>query len=442
MKRVLVLGAGMVSRPLISWLLSKGHHLTVAEMNKEKALEVTGGHPAAIAVSLDARNEEELDALIAKHDLVVSLLPATMHLVVANFCVKRQKSMITTSYQSQGMAELKNAIEESGILILNEMGLDPGIDHMTARRIIDRVHAKQGQVTEFYSLCGALPAPESADNPLGYKFTWSPTGVMTASMNGARFLVNGQEANISPEKLFADTGKIEFPEVGILDVYPNRDSVIYIEDYGIEEVKSIMRGTLRLPGWCETLDAMKKLGLLDNQPMQLEGRSYFNLIERKTGTLYPQYECQIAKFLGVEESSVAISALKWLGYFSNETISRVVDSPFNITCDLMFRKMMLKPGERDMVVMHHEFQVKYPGDREERIFSRMLEFGIPGGDSAIARTVALPAAIAAHLILTDEITAKGLKRPFSPEIYEPVLSLLEKEGILMKEEVKQVGLIL
>lgn len=436
MKRVLVLGAGMVSRPLVVWLLGKGYFLTVADMNKDKAVHVIGEHPAAHAITFDAKNEEELDALIEKHDLVVSLLPATMHLQVARFCIKRQKNLITTSYQSPGMLELKTAIDESGILVLNEMGLDPGIDHMSAKRVIDRVHAQQGQVTEFYSLCGALPAPEAADNPLAYKFSWSPYGVMAASMNGARYLVNGEEVTIAPELLFADPGKIDFPEVGVLEVYPNRDSVSYINDYGIDEVRTILRGTLRLPGWCETLHAMKTLGLLDNQPMNFEHMSYFNLIERKTGTLYPQYECQIAKFLSIEETSNAIRALKWLGFFSNDPIGHSVDTPFNITCDLMFKKMMLKETERDMIVMQHEFQVKYPGDREERITARLLEYGPPGGDSAIARTVALPAAIAADLILSGELTLTGLLRPFMPEIYEPVLRKLEEEGIVLKEEVR------
>lgn len=436
MKNILVLGAGMVSKPLVAWLSGRDYHLVIADMNKTKADQLAAEYRNVKSFFLDAKNEDELDSLVAGNDLVISLLPAAMHLIVAKLCIQNRKPLITTSYQSPGMLELKQKIEESGILVLNEMGLDPGIDHMTAKRLIDRVHAQQGQVKEFYSLCGALPAPEFADNPLGYKFTWSPAGVMAASMNGATFLLKGEELHVPSEQLFEDPVAIQFPEVGRLDMYPNRDSVSYIAEYGIEEVQSMLRGTLRLPGWCQALDSLKKLGLLDTQPMDMENMSFFNLIERKTGTLYPQYECQIAKFLHIKETDVAIKALNWLGFFSNNSIGRLMDSPFNVTCDLMFTKMMLRDNERDMIVMQHEMQVKYPGDREERITSRMLEYGTTGGDTAIARTVALPAAIAADLILTGQLQLNGLLRPLLPEIYEPVLAKLEEEGIMMKEEVR------
>lgn len=435
MKKVLVLGAGMISRPLVAYLLNKGYNLTVADMNRQKSLAVTGGHESANAVILDANNEEEVEQLISSHDIVVSLLPNTMHLPVAKLCIRQKRSLVTTSYQSQGMLELKPLIEESGITIINEMGLDPGIDHMSARKIIDRVHAQQGQVHNFYSLCGALPAPEAADNPLAYKFSWSPKGVMMASLSNARYLINGEVVEVSGDHLFYQPFRIDYPELGMLDVYPNRDSVLYISEYGIEEVKTMMRGTIRLPGWCETINAMKQLGLLDQQAITMEHMSYFNLLERKLGTLYPEYEAQLAKFLKIDTTSSAIKSLRWLGFFSNEQIGRLVDSPFNVTCDLMFAKMMLQPEDRDMVVMQHELLVKYPGNREERIISRLLEYGDPTGDTAIARTVALPAAIAVDLILTGQLTQTGLLRPLSAEIYEPVLKKLEEEGIVLREEV-------
>ncbi len=436
MKKVLVLGAGMVSRPLVNYLLNKGYILTLADMNRSKALSILNNHPNGTPVVLDANNEDDLEDLIFSHDLVVSLLPYPMHTQVLRQCIRHKTSMVTTSYQSQAMLELKPYIEESGIVVLNEMGLDPGLDHMSAKKLIDRVHSMHGQVTNFYSLCGALPAPEAADNPLAYKFTWSPRGVMSASLNSAHYLINGEEVTVSADQLFYKPFKVDFPEVGVLEVYPNRDSVAYIEDYAIPEAKTMLRGTLRLPGWCETLDAMKKLGLLDMQPINMEDMSYFNLIERKVGTLYPLYECQIAKFLQIEETSPAIRSIKWLGFPSNDIIGKSFESPFNVTCDLMFSKMMLKEDERDMVLMQHELMVKYPGDREERILSRLVDYGTPGEDTAIARTVALPAAIAVDLILSGQLTQKGLLRPFSPDIYIPVLEQLEKVGIVLEEEVK------
>ncbi len=434
MKKILVLGAGMVSNPLVTWLLSKDYQLTLADMNKAKAESILLGHPNSTAVELDVKNEEELDILISDTDLVISLLPANMHLQVAKFCIKHKTSLITTSYQHPGMAELSSQIEESGIIVLNEMGLDPGIDHMSAMKLIDRVHANQGEVVSFYSLCGALPAIEAIDNPLAYKFTWSPLGVMNASLSGARYLRMGQEVVIPPESLFKETFAVEFPEVGMMDVYPNRDSVSYISEYQIPEVSTMMRGTLRFPGWCETIDALKSLGLLDTQIIPLQDLSYFNLIERKTGTLYPEYECQIARFLKIPEDSVAIKSLKWLGFFSNEKIGKAIDSPFNVTCDLMFGKMMLNETETDMVLLQHEMLVKYPFDKEEKLYSRLYKTGDINGDTAIAKTVALPAAIAADLILSGKIKVKGLLRPLIREIYEPVLAGLEKAGICMIEE--------
>lgn len=435
MNKILVLGAGLVSRPLVKYLLNKGYHLTVADMDAEKVASVINKHSNGKAVGLDAKNEEQLDNIISQHDLVISLLPANMHLLVAKFCIKRAKSLITTSYQSPGMAELKSMIDESGITVINEMGLDPGIDHMSAKRIIDRVHSMQGQVVNFYSLCGALPSPESANNPLRYKFTWSPMGVLNATLSNARYLSNGNETVVSNESLFRWPVVIDYPEIGPLEVYPNRDSISYIAEYGINEVQSMMRGTIRFPGWCAMIDGFLKLGLLDTQPIAMEKMSYFNLIERKVGTLYPEYEKQISDFLNIEENSIAIQALSWLGYFSNNKIGKSVDSAFNVTADLMFSKMLPAPGDTDMIVMQHELLVKYPDEHEEMIRSRMLLYGEADGDSAIAKTVALPAAITADMILSGRLKVKGLLRPFIPEIYELVLQHLEEEGIHMTEEI-------
>jgi saccharopine dehydrogenase-like NADP-dependent oxidoreductase len=261
---------------------------------------------------------------------------------------------------------------------------------------------------------------------------------MLASTHSALYLHEGKEVSVPSELLFHNPFKIEVPEVGTLDVYPNRDSLAYIDEYGIPEVQTMLRGTLRLPGWCESMDAIKQLGLLDMQPILMANMSYFNLIERMVGTLYPDYTAQIAKFLNIEETSPAIMALGWLGFFSNELINKESESPFNITCDLMFSKMILQDADHDMVVLQHEMQVKYPDDREERITSLLIEHGSMETDTAISRTVAIPAAIVVDLILKDEITLKGLLRPFMREIWEPVLDKLEEAGIVFKEHVKQL----
>ncbi|HAJ99212.1 MAG TPA: saccharopine dehydrogenase, partial [Bacteroidales bacterium] len=262
MKKVLILGAGMISKPIISYLLEKGKFVTVATQYLLEAQEKIMGHPNGNAVEWTVDKTDELEALVAQHDITVSLLPWIYHVMVAKCCIKHRKDMLTTSYVKPEMHALHTDAENAGILILNELGLDPGIDHMGAMRIIDHIHGKGGSVDEFYSICGALPAPEAANNPFRYKFSWSPKGVVMAGNNNAKFLRNGNVVDVPTKDLFKKPLKILFPEVGSLEIYPNRDSMPYIALYGIPEVKTMMRGTFRHPGWCESMDAMKALGLI------------------------------------------------------------------------------------------------------------------------------------------------------------------------------------
>jgi len=434
MKKVLVLGAGMVSKPIIQYLLGKGIGVVVASPMKERADEIIGGNPLGSSVDWSMENKEMLDALVAGTDITVSLLPYAFHSDVALVSLRNRKSLVTTSYVQPGIRALDSEARNAGIIFLNETGLDPGIDHMSAMKIIDHIHGSGGKVTKFYSLCGALPAPEAADNPMKYKFSWSPKGVILASRNSALYLKDGHKVSIEPVNLFKDRFLFDFPGVGELEVYPNRDSLSYIDIYKIPEVTTMYRGTFRYPGWCETLDLMKQLNMLDDSKGDYRGMSFSGFLAERAGLDKNGLRNSLAEKFRLQYDSVALKSLEFLGFFSDEQMNYGTTSPFEIVSDRMIERMGLRSGERDMVVMQHIFLAEYPDGRKEVIRSSMLDFGSVSTDTAISRTVALPAAIAVQMILEKKINLAGVYRPVIPEIYEPVLNELKKLGIEMNEE--------
>lgn len=341
--------------------------------------------------------------------------------------------MVTTSYVSEEMKKLDKEAKDAGILILNEIGVDPGFDHMTAMRIIDKVHSAGGKILEFYSLCGALAAPEEADNPFRYKFSWSPRGVVIAANNRARFLKNGEVIDIPTENLFKNPLQINFPEIGEMEVYPNRDSLAYIDIYHLPEVKTMFRGTFRYPNWCESMDAMKALGLISFEKQNFEGKTYKEVVAKQLGVYPSNVKEKVVERLNLGLESPAIEAMDWLGYFSNSRINIKEGSTFDITTDLMRSKMMLPEGARDMVIMLHSFLIEKADGTKEVIKSHMLNFATEQ-DTSIARTVALPAAIAVKMILEEKIKDTGVHIPIAKTIYEPVLNELKTLGISMEEE--------
>ncbi len=435
MKKVLILGAGMVVKPIVTYLLDKGYFVTVATRTRSKAEDMIHGHPNGAAVAWTVDNSEVLDEMIATHDLTVSLLPWIHHIMVAKHCIKHKKNMVTTSYVKPEMKALDQEAKDAGIIILNELGLDPGIDHMGAMRIIDHVHNHGGKVEEFYSICGALPAPEAATNPFKYKFSWSPKGVVMAGNNDGNYLRHGKVKYIPTQDLFKNPLSVDFPGVGKLEIYPNRDSMPYVELYGIPETKTMMRGTFRYPGWCESLDAMKALKLISSDNYDFTGKTYAEMVAMLIGEAdASNIREKAARFLGLPIDAYALDALEWLGVFGNESMNRQNDTPFEITSDLMIAKMELGREERDMVAMQHVFLASYPDGKLEVIKSSMLDFGTLATDTAVARTVALPAAVGVEMILNNEIEVKGVHIPVIPAIYNPILDALEKMNIRMVEE--------
>jgi saccharopine dehydrogenase-like NADP-dependent oxidoreductase len=306
---------------------------------------------------------------------------------------------------------------------------------MSAMRIIDHIHNKGGKVDEFYSFCGALVAPEVEKNPFNYKFTWAPKGVVMAGNNDGKYLMKGRVVEVPTEDLFKKPIKMHCCDVGNMEVYPNRDSLPYIELYGIPEAQTMMRGTFRYPKWCDVIDAFKRIGLLGSEKMKMQQLSYAQMLAKLIGAENAEsIQEKVANFLGRPTNSDPMVALEWLGLFSSTPIGREEDSPFEVVSDIMIDKMMIKDNERDMVVMQHTFVASYPNGQKEVIRSRMLDFGTPKTDTSIARTVALPAACAVEMILENKIQAKGVHIPVIPEIYNPILDTLEKLGIKMIEE--------
>jgi len=433
MKKVLVLGAGLVTRPLVRYLLDHGFQVTVASRTVSKAEKLIDGHSHGKAVALDVDDEACLRDLIAAHDLAVSLLPYVYHVKVAGLCIELGKHMVTTSYVSDAMRGQDQAAQSAGILILNEIGVDPGIDHMSAMRVIHRVKGKGGHIESFRSYCGGLPAPEANDNPLGYKFSWSPRGVVLAGRNNARYLENGNVIEIPGQDLFLHHHPIRIADMD-LEFYPNRDSMGYIDLYGLDRATTMFRGTLRNPGWCRLWKKIADLNLLDLTERDIEATTWAEFIAGLIGNPPGDLRQAMATHLGVSADDRMLEQMEWLGFFSREPLNFKHASNLDVLAGRLLEKMQYAPGERDLLVLHHDFIAHYPETgRREHITSTMVDYGIPGGDTSMARTVSLPAAIAVRLILEGDIVATGVHIPVTPSIYEPVLDELEVMKISCNE---------
>ncbi|MCK4757733.1 MAG: saccharopine dehydrogenase NADP-binding domain-containing protein [Thermoplasmata archaeon] len=432
MTSVLVLGAGSVAPPLVRYLLEQGNiNVTVASRTVSKAERIIDRHPNGVPETLTMDMDEKLEDLISKHDVSVSLLPFEHHTKVARLCIKHKKHMVTTSYVSPEMRELDGPAKEAGVIILNEFGLDPGIDHMSAMKIIHEVEAKGGKILSFRSTTGALQAFEANNNPFGYKFSWAPKGVLLASKNPSKWLEGGQIKEYPGEQLFENYTIIDVPGVGAFENYPNRDSVPYKDIYGLEDAHTVYRGTFRMTGWCETMRNVVALGWLGEEPMEgFSGATYADVTRHLIGAS-PDADAEKATidFLRLKPYATVIKRLEWLGLFSDKPLPADRNTPIDYLNVISLERMELGEGERDMVVMFHEFLAAYPDGREQRITSTLLDFGIPDGDTSIARTVGLPAAIGVKMILQRSITEPGVHVPVTKNIYEPVMAELETVGI-------------
>ncbi|MFX0013746.1 MAG: saccharopine dehydrogenase C-terminal domain-containing protein [Promethearchaeota archaeon] len=443
MKKVLILGAGMVAGPPVTYLLDHGYQVTVASRTKSKANKIIGDHPNGIAKEFDITKAlgTELDELMKECDLAVSLLPFIYHVQVAKSCIKYKKHMVTTSYVSAEMRELDKEAREAGIIILNEIGVDPGIDHMSAKKIIDDVHERGGKITSFKSYCGGLPAPDANTNPWGYKLSWSPRGVILAGRNAAKYKEDGKIIEILGEDLFDQ--HYPYPVEGLEDdyeAYPNRDSLPYIDVYSIPETKTMFRGTLRNTGWCRALKKVAEVGYMDLEELEFpSGFTYNKLTNKLLGvSLDADSKQEFIKKLNLDHEDDIVKRFEWMELFSDdvEVPSKKI-SPLDALCHQWEKHLQYAPGERDMLIMVHEFEYELPEGKERHI-STMIDFGIEHGPTSMSRTVGLPAAIGVRMILEGKIKDKGVVIPVAKNIYEPVLKELKELEIGFSERIEKI----
>ena len=432
---VTIFGAGFVVKPMVDYLAKNGFNIIIADKILSKAKDLAAPHPNATAYQFLVDDEKTMEEFIRKSDIVVSLLPADKHVSVALGCIKHKTNMVSTSYISPEMKELNDAARKAGIIILNEIGVDPGIDHMSAMKIFHDVEKNGGKITSFMSYCGGLPALEANTNPMGYKFSWSPKGVLRAARNDARYLLDGNIVKIEGKNLFQDYQIVEVDGCSTFEAYPNRDSLGYIEKYDLKHVSTMYRGTFRNISHCETWLILSKMGFFTENTVykKLDGTIREFILTKLLG-LTPNDDIKktIMDRFDLNASSVILRKFKWLGFFDNTAIPISSGAPIDVLTEIMLQKMPFKEGERDMLVLHHRFTAEYP-DKTQIITSTMIDHGIASGDSSMSRTVSLPAAIGVRLILENKILSKGVSMPILPEIYLPVLSELDNLGIRLEE---------
>ncbi|MCG8330225.1 MAG: saccharopine dehydrogenase NADP-binding domain-containing protein [Chitinophagales bacterium] len=436
MTSILIIGAGRSATACIQYVLEKAAafnwFVTVADADPKLAEAKVNNHPNGRPAWLDVMKVNDRRDLISRADVVVSLLPAHLHLEVAHDCIKLKKHLITASYVSQEMYRLGDEARDRELIFMGEMGLDPGIDHMSAMRHINSIKAKGGKLTAFRSYTGGLIAPESDNNPWHYKFTWNPRNVVLAGQGTAQYLEDGKFKYIPYNRLFKEHREIEVPGVGKLEAYANRDSLLYRDVYGLSEVPNLLRGTLRGPGFCNAWNALVQIGLTDGSFPILDSASitYHEFME---GYLNPSMvggsvKDRIAQLLGEEPDSSVMEKLIWLGLFRKKKVGLENATPALILQELLLDKWQLEPEDKDMIVMQHEFEYELDGEKKE-LKSTLVMKGENSVDTAMSKLVGLPLGIFAKLVMEGKIKSRGVNIPVIPDIYEPVLDELENYGV-------------
>ena len=441
-KRVLLLGSGFVAQPVIDTLAAtEGIEVTVACRTLANAKQLASAS-GSDAISLDVTDDSALDAALGQHDLVISLIPYTFHPNVVRSAIRLKKDVVTSSYISPALRELEPEINKAGITVMNEIGLDPGIDHLYAVKTIDEVHRAGGKIKSFLSYCGGLPAPEDSDNPLGYKFSWSSRGVLLALRNSAKYWKDGKIETISSEDLMA-SAKPYFIYPGYAFVcYPNRDSTLFKELYHIPEADTVIRGTLRYQGFPEFVKALVDMGMLkdDENAIFSSAIPWNDALKQYLGAKSTSREDLVASidsktnWKSQEDRDRILSGFAWLGLFSDTKITPRGNA-LDTLCARLEELMQYEDGERDMVALQHKFGIEWADGTTEVRTSTMIDYGKVGGYSSMAATVGYPVAIATKFVLNWTIKGPGLLAPYSPEINDPIMKeLKDKYGLYLKEK--------
>ena len=445
MRNILIVGAGKSTGVLIEYLLKKANSedifVTIGDILKENAEKVAGDHPNSKAISLDIFKQQEREEAVKAADLVISMLPARFHIEVAKDCLKYDKNMVTASYVSDEMAELNSEVTKKGLVFMNEIGVDPGIDHMSAMHVIDRIRDNGGKLLLFESFTGGLVAPESDTNLWNYKFTWNPRNVVVAGQGGvAKFLQEGKFKYIPYNRLFRRTEFLEIPDYGRFEVYANRNSLKYKSIYGLDNVLTLYRGTIRRVGFSKAWNMFVQLGMTDDNYIMenSEEMSYRDFVN----SFLPYFptdtvELKFRHNLKIDQDDIMWDKLLELDIFNDEKkVGLKNATPAQILQKILMEKWSLAADDKDMIVMYHKFGYELDG-KKKQIDATMVNIGRDQNETAMARTVGLPVGIAALKILNGTISTPGVQIPISKEVYEPILAELEENGIHFREEEKE-----
>ncbi len=445
MKSVVVLGAGNSAPSLITYLLDHAEEnnwsVTVGDLDVNAAKDRIGDHPCGYAIEFNVLDKQQLKDVVRKADIVVNFLAPAFQAMVAEECILQKSHMVSASYQSPEIKKLNDKAKDAGVLILNEMGLDPGIDLMSAMEIITRVREEKGVVKKFISYGSGIPAPDHPENPLNYIITWNPYNVSIAGSAGAQYMEDGQIKIVPYHRVFKTTWELEVEGVGMTESYLNRDSLGYIEQFGLDGIETMVRATLRHSGYCEIWNNVIKLGLT-NTTLAIQDLDKYSMADI-VAMLLPKeitgsdLKANVAALLDISRIGKVMGRLEDLGLFSDEIIGFKGSTPADALTTLLNQRLPLDPKSRDMVILVHDMVIEYPedGNRRENIVSTFVQYGTPGGHTGMAKTVGIPAAIATKMILRGEMDLTGTIIPLIPEVYVPVLKELEDMGMSFSEKI-------
>ncbi|WP_027880875.1 MULTISPECIES: saccharopine dehydrogenase family protein [Mesoflavibacter] len=448
MRHILVIGSGKSTSYLFKYLLEQSEtenlHITVGDLDIDNAKKMIGNHKNATAITLDVFDKNSREDAVKKADIVISMLPARFHIEVAKDCVTYGKNMVTASYISDEMQALDQQVKDKGLVFMNEIGVDPGIDHMSAMQVIDRIRDKGGKMILFESFCGGLVAPESDNNLWNYKFTWNPRNVVVAGQGGAaKFLQENTYKYIPYHRLFRRTEFLEIEGFGRFEAYANRDSLKYQSVYGLDNIRTLYRGTMRRVGFSRAWQAFVLLGMTDDSytiddSENMSYRDFVNSFLPYSPT--DSVELKFRHALKIDQDDMVWDKFVELDIFNpNKMVELKKGTPAQILQKILMDSWTLAQEDKDMLVMYHKFGYELDG-KKHQIDSTMVCLGEDQTYTAMAKTVGLPVAIATLAILNKKITTPGVQLPINKEVYTPILEELENYGIIFKEtEVPYLG---
>lgn len=442
MKKILLIGAGRSSSSLIRYMLKQASKeewlIVVADQDIDLGRKKIKNHAHGKAISFNIANQKQAENEINTADVVISMLPWKFHIDVAKICIKFKKDLITPSYISADILALNEEAKKAGVLIMNELGVDPGIDHMSSMKLIHNIEENGGEIIHYESFTGGLVAPESDNNPWNYKFTWNPRNVVIAGQGGAaKFIEENQYKYIPYHKLFRRTEFIDIEGYGKFEGIANRDSLKYQTVYGLQNVKTIYRGTLRRVGFARAWDVFVQLGATDDSYVMEDSE---NMTNREFINSFLAYnptdsvELKLRHYLKIDQDDTLWEKLVWLGVFENKKIGLINATPAQILQKILEDKWTLDPTDKDMIVMWHKLKYIDKNNNQKEVQSSMVVTGEDQTHTAMSQTVGLPVGICCKLILQNKINLQGVQMPISPKVYNPILEELEDYGISFKEK--------